>query len=424
MNRKKLSRALVLIMIIALLLPQTVAFAAGGSKLTPSEAKSAVVRILTVFRDGSFSTGSAFGVGTLGSEPEHFITNAHVCLDGNGYLASDIYILTDSKALRIYFDSLGNINDIEINFSKAIRCDIVNADNLSLYPDVAVLKAEKPVSGRSCLPLLESSDSVDDAQTVYALGYPSATDDLTISSSNSLSILADIEDVNITSGIVSMKKSSELLHDTNIILHSATISPGNSGGPLIDENGAVIGINTYQLNVEAAQFVSTYIDYVFDILDEAGIDYTCVKPGSSIKNTILYIIIAAVVIIAVVLIITFNRKGNDYIVQEAQELRLQGVAGAYSGRRFSIPAQVTMGRDTGNSIVFPSDTKGVSKAHCVLIRNGEQLYIKDLGSSYGTFINGTRKLAPNELSPIRVGDKISLGSEREAFIITHKGGVI
>ena len=66
----------------------------------------------------------------------------------------------------------------------------------------------------------------------------------------------------------------------------------------------------------------------------------------------------------------------------------------------------------------------MSGNHCVVINNNGQVYVKDTGSSNGTYVNGTTKLPANQLVSIKVGDRISLGSEAETFMITRKGGKV
>lgn len=39
---------------------------------------------------------------------------------------------------------------------------------------------------------------------------------------------------------------------------------------------------------------------------------------------------------------------------------------------------------------LPLDDNRISKAHCVILRRGDQLYLKDEGSRNGTFLNGKR----------------------------------
>lgn len=103
-------------------------------------------------------------------------------------------------------------------------------------------------------------------------------------------------------------------------------------------------------------------------------------------------------------------------------LRLQCLSGNFAGRRFPIEKQVRIGRDPArNDLVYPANAPGVSGVHCVVKVEGGQLWLTDLGSSHGTYLNG-RKLTANQASPLNPGDRFYLGSENEMFQITVKGG--
>ena len=52
-----------------------------------------------------------------------------------------------------------------------------------------------------------------------------------------------------------------------------------------------------------------------------------------------------------------------------------------------------------------------------------KLYLQDLGSTYGTFLSDGRKLSPSQAVELREGDSFSLGSQRERFIVTGRGGM-
>lgn len=67
--------------------------------------------------------------------------------------------------------------------------------------------------------------------------------------------------------------------------------------------------------------------------------------------------------------------------------------------------ECTIGRDTYQDLVI--DSSAVSRRHARLFRRGNQVYLEDLGSANGTFLNGERIHRPSEVKP---GDEIQLGS--------------
>ena len=56
-----------------------------------------------------------------------------------------------------------------------------------------------------------------------------------------------------------------------------------------------------------------------------------------------------------------------------------------------------------------TEDKRVSKAHCVIVRRGDQLFLKDEGSRNGTFLNGQRIEEPVTLQK---DDIIGVGGTR------------
>jgi uncharacterized membrane protein len=83
---------------------------------------------------------------------------------------------------------------------------------------------------------------------------------------------------------------------------------------------------------------------------------------------------------------------------------------ALSGQLLRLPdlsSPVTVGRIADNGLVL-SDA-GVSSRHARLEMASGTLCITDLGSTNGTFINGT-KIPPQTLKTLRVGDRIRFGS--------------
>lgn len=105
----------------------------------------------------------------------------------------------------------------------------------------------------------------------------------------------------------------------------------------------------------------------------------------------------------------------------AADYRLQGLQGFFAGRRFALKDRIRIGRDPKkNDLVFPSGASGVSKTHCEIFFENGRMGIRDLDSSYGTYVNQIR-LKAGEACWLKPGDRVNLGSQREEFIILTKG---
>src|SRR5215216_1031212 len=67
----------------------------------------------------------------------------------------------------------------------------------------------------------------------------------------------------------------------------------------------------------------------------------------------------------------------------------------------------SLGRDVNNSIVL--DDEFASATHAALTYRGRAWYVEDLGSTNGTFVNGSQI---DGLSPLAFGDEIQIGQVR------------
>jgi pSer/pThr/pTyr-binding forkhead associated (FHA) protein len=75
--------------------------------------------------------------------------------------------------------------------------------------------------------------------------------------------------------------------------------------------------------------------------------------------------------------------------------------------RFEIEdGETSVGRSTSSTIVLRSDDYA-SGRHAQLTRHGGLLYVEDLGSTNGTFVNGRKTVGA---TPIRHGDTVRVGS--------------
>jgi hypothetical protein len=84
--------------------------------------------------------------------------------------------------------------------------------------------------------------------------------------------------------------------------------------------------------------------------------------------------------------------------------KLTVVSGPNQGTTYAVQeGELSIGRQDGNAVALPSSK--VSKIHCTLTVTGDEIVLKDQGSSNGTFVNGSL----TKLRKIKEGDRISVG---------------
>ena len=160
--------------------------------------KRSVVRILTETNQG-IGTGTGFVINDRG----FIATNLHV-IDGGGRIR-----VRPAKSNSLY-----NVKVIAV--STELDLAILHARRLDLPPvrlSLAELKA---------------------GQKVWAIGYPGEADRESFA-----------DDATVQDGVIGRLFSGAWHTQTfRIIQHNAPTNPGNSGGPLLDDCGRVIGVNT------------------------------------------------------------------------------------------------------------------------------------------------------------------------------------
>lgn len=90
-----------------------------------------------------------------------------------------------------------------------------------------------------------------------------------------------------------------------------------------------------------------------------------------------------------------NAPGRLVVVEPAER----------SGSSFELGPEETVGRSAGCSIVF--DERYVSQVHARFFRRGDTVFVEDLGSTNGTWINGSRAIGQ---MPVRPADRIQIGN--------------
>jgi hypothetical protein len=91
-----------------------------------------------------------------------------------------------------------------------------------------------------------------------------------------------------------------------------------------------------------------------------------------------------------------DRKGARLRILEPAEHR---------GESYPLGDEITVGRGGGCGIVLTAD-QFVSTVHARVFRRGDDVFVEDLGSRNGTFVNGERI---NATTKIRRGDRVQFG---------------
>jgi hypothetical protein len=78
---------------------------------------------------------------------------------------------------------------------------------------------------------------------------------------------------------------------------------------------------------------------------------------------------------------------------------------AHEGELYPLGEELTVGRGGGCGIVLPDD-HFISTVHARVFRRGDEVFVEDLGSRNGTFVNGAPVASPTRL---RRGDRVQFG---------------
>lgn len=161
---------------------------------------------------------------------EENLNMGDVYSNGSGFvidLDGKYYIVTNAHVIDAASREAGAVYAFSIDRTK-YPVKILGGDS---FYDIAILEFDGVEPGPEILPLEFSEQEAQLAQKVYAIGNPLGS-----------------YPYSITEGIISGK--NRLYHRPTtgrfgFLQHTATLIWGNSGGPLVDENGKVVGINTW-----------------------------------------------------------------------------------------------------------------------------------------------------------------------------------
>ena len=329
---KKLAASLALACLLAC--------AALGAQSVPGavlDARQSTVRVLVV-SGGNVSSGTGFAVAR---NSRYVVTNYHVvegCEEFEVYLSHEAAVPATVKAA-------------------------------APGADLAVLETAAPLKVPG---LALRTSGFDTGLAVWALGFPGGADTLAGQPA------AGVDEMTVTDGIVSAVKTSHEVGTASqavrLVQTNAAINHGNSGGPMVDEKGNVVGVNT--VGVENVQAINgaVHVSELINVLEANGIPYkTQSRMGAVLGAAALALCAAA----AALGLRIWKKKGWPHGAwQQAVPL----VRFVQAGRRLA-PA------DAAAAVAAAVQAKGV-KAHglcapqCVLVRGSGVELVKKKGADY------------------------------------------
>lgn len=104
-----------------------------------------------------------------------------------------------------------------------------------------------------------------------------------------------------------------------------------------------------------------------------------------------------------------GQSGRNQASENGTEITMVSIADPMKIYRCRVSGKIIIGRKPENSDLVIEDP-AVSGRHCELGISGEKFYLKDLGSSNGTYINGY-KINANVMTEIKTGCIVRLGNQ-------------
>lgn len=395
-----------------------------------------------VYKDAVNSVGLITDMNGVGSgffvNSNTFITNRHVSKQINKRKA--IIRLKDGttiKPLNVLFEDKNN--------------------------DLAAFQTE---TYNYSIKLLDNSDPKI-GEKVFAIGNPAST--------------FNVYEFTITEGIINNITledipSNEYPISAKVILHSASLNKGNSGGPLLNTNGEVLGINSYFYVQGNNQFIAIHVEELIKLLKKYNISYNGniasdksgnntakndstalhsknlipkltdssgtvrLSNGKNSGSPLPFILILIIGTFFIFLLIVTSRGNRQNLQQEylsfnagtLTETHAENSTAEYTDRqkseRKNLNAYIkynnsyyylkqdtfTIGRELDCDLILLDDIF-VSKRHCRIFNKNGIYILRDLNSKNGTLLNN--KPAYSEILNDR--DVITIGKLNLFFYIAN-----
>ncbi len=368
-----------------------------------------------------------------------------------GYIVTNYHVVTQYNNIVVYD---GGPDGIKMRSANVVWRSRKN--------DLVILKVNKLRATR--VPLSLANASVINQlinEDVWSLGFTGVSTD-SIAKVLSLEVKTD-------KGVIRSKPEKRYL-GTNTpvttIEHSAFIHFGNSGGPLVDHCGRVLGINQGGPKKVTGIGWAIHVGHLLQALNANNISYdlsveTCgyYSEGGAGSGSLLAYIVAGTLLIIIFSGIWFYRQRQARPVGLTQFVRremsryfkrdekscdklldhneAQGVAKkividdffailvgvhSMSDRKFEMrgEGEAILGRADEADVHVASDSVGRLHVRLKWQASSNSIWIEDLNSTNGTFLQEGQKLSPGEKVTLESGSSFYLAEPEYAFKVSTK----
>jgi S1-C subfamily serine protease len=165
-------------------------------------------------------------------------------ISSNGLIATNYHVVENARNIKV--------RGVSGNFDRTYSAKVLLSDKNN---DLAIIKIDdNRFSGLGTIPYVIKPEIARTGENIFVLGFP---------------LRASMGDeVKLTNGIVSSKTGFQ--GDVTSYQISAPVQPGNSGGPLFDAKGNVVGIiNAKHTQAENASYAikASYLMNLINLLD-------------------------------------------------------------------------------------------------------------------------------------------------------------
>ena len=386
--------------------------------------RSSTVPVVCLNSPSDMGTGSGF----LVADGKHVVTNRHViaCTDEGGKVG--------------IMAANGEWIQAVVLWQSAAK-------------DLAILRVEKNPGGQ--VATFATRSTMDERDKIIVAGYPGAA----------LRSTRDFGRVSFAEGIISKFTELDSLEGTvKHIQITAPVNPGNSGGPLFNEFGQVVGINVQksmtavlvvdptapqgvrQERVPLGEGVAWAIlsDELMVELERLHLPFSATrsKPNALTaefaKQPVLFTVMGLTMVLAIVAVgFLANRRGRIVIkdaltrgrgvrtqrvpapIKPAQHPVMRGITGPYANATVPLDSgQIAIGRDASLcQLVLPAGATDVGRRHCTVRwdKADETFLLEDCWTSNGTFLDNGERIDSATPRRLKAGDRFYLANRHFQF---------